>query len=322
MTEGTLTTENFKEGVKDLLLGMLSDIQGTLLEETVINPMKDFLTKQLGALFGFGGDKDKLSRYAQGDALRVVMAGGGANLPQVPMPGALKQLGIESSSMDPVKDIMAANQSMAGITSGQLGGPFESMDDTLVDVEGALGTMVDSSNLTAASFDSLDSGLQGTTGLFGQFGQGLSSAIGGLGSFISGLFGSFGGGGTPGSGILGFIGKIGSSIFGAASGGIVRHMAAGGMQRDRVPAMLEPGEFVMKRSSVNRIGAGNLASMNAGSSSGAPNIEVVVNNEGSPKDASASVKPQVDVNKMVVEIVTRDIRNNGPIRKSLRTGAE
>ena len=99
-------------------------------------------------------------------------------------------------------------------------------------------------------------------------------------------------------------------------------MAAGGMQRDRVPAMLEPGEFVMKRSSVNRIGAGNLASMNAGSSSGAPNIEVVVNNEGSPKDASANVKPQVDVNKMVVEIVTRDIRNNGPIRKSLRTGAE
>ena len=51
-------------------------------------------------------------------------------------------------------------------------------------------------------------------------------------------------------------------------------------------------------------------------------IEVVVNNEGSPKDASANVKPQVDVNKMVVEIVTRDIRNNGPIRKSLRTGAE
>jgi len=49
-----------------------------------------------------------------------------------------------------------------------------------------------------------------------------------------------------------------------------------------------------------------------------PNIEVVVNNQGAPKDAEANVKPQIDVNKMVVEIVTSDLRNNGPIRKSLR----
>jgi hypothetical protein len=96
-------------------------------------------------------------------------------------------------------------------------------------------------------------------------------------------------------------------------------MAAGGMQRDRVPAMLEPGEFVMKRSAVKNAGAANLAAMNAGSSSGTPNIEVIVNNEGTPKDAQANVKPQIDINKMVVEIVTRDIRNNGPIRKTLRS---
>ena len=52
-----------------------------------------------------------------------------------------------------------------------------------------------------------------------------------------------------------------------------------------------------------------------------PNIEVVVNNQGTPKDAQANVKPQLDVNKMVVEIVTSDLRNNGPIRKSLRGNA-
>ena len=190
--------------------------------------------------------------------------------------------------------------------------------------------------------------------IFGSLGGAVTQAIGGLGKFASsllqGITGVGGNGAASGFGsalvqgagsLFGQAGvdlfTVGSSLgspfstpFSSianapnvfASGGRVRHMAAGGMQRDRVPAMLEPGEFVMKRSSVNRIGAGNLASMNAGSSSGAPNIEVVVNNEGSPKDASANVKPQVDVNKMVVEIVTRDIRNNGPIRKSLRTGAE
>ena len=99
-------------------------------------------------------------------------------------------------------------------------------------------------------------------------------------------------------------------------------MAGGGQKRDRVPAMLEPGEFVIRKPMAKAIGGPALSAMNGTGKGLTPNIEVVVNNEGSPKDASASVKPQVDVNKMVVEIVTRDIRNNGPIRKSLRTGAE
>ena len=49
-----------------------------------------------------------------------------------------------------------------------------------------------------------------------------------------------------------------------------------------------------------------------------PKIDVVINNEGTPKDAQANVKPQIDIDKLVVEIVTRDVRNNGPIRKTLR----
>ena len=109
--------------------------------------------------------------------------------------------------------------------------------------------------------------------------------------------------------------------FGFAAGGPVQLAAGGAMRRDRVPAMLEPGEFVMQRKAVNRIGAQNLSAMN-GTGNGMPNISVEVKNEGTPKDAQAQVRPQMDVNKMVVEIVTRDIRNNGPIRKTLRTGAE
>lgn len=50
-------------------------------------------------------------------------------------------------------------------------------------------------------------------------------------------------------------------------GGKVHHFARGGMvpgtgNRDTVPAMLSPGEFVIRKSSVNKLGAGNLAAMN------------------------------------------------------------
>jgi TP901 family phage tail tape measure protein len=50
-------------------------------------------------------------------------------------------------------------------------------------------------------------------------------------------------------------------------GGKVHHFARGGMvpgtgNRDTVPAMLQPGEFVIKKSSVNQLGASNLAAMN------------------------------------------------------------
>lgn len=50
-------------------------------------------------------------------------------------------------------------------------------------------------------------------------------------------------------------------------GGKVHHFARGGMvpgsgNRDTVPAMLQPGEFVIRKSSVNKLGAGNLAAMN------------------------------------------------------------
>ena len=99
------------------------------------------------------------------------------------------------------------------------------------------------------------------------------------------------------------------------------HMAGGGaMHRDRVPAMLEPGEFVIRKPMAKAIGGPALHAMNGTGKGLTPNIEVVVNNQGTPKDAQANVKPQIDVNKMVVEIVTSDLRNNGPIRKSLRAG--
>ena len=96
-------------------------------------------------------------------------------------------------------------------------------------------------------------------------------------------------------------------------------MASGGMMRDRVPALLEPGEFVMKRSAARGIGTPALNQMNATGSAGG-NVVVNIKNEGTPQEATAS-QPVFDGEKFVVDIVTRDLRNNGPIRKSLRGGS-
>ena len=108
-------------------------------------------------------------------------------------------------------------------------------------------------------------------------------------------------------------------LFGFNSGGLV-HMAQGGMMRDRIPAMLEPGEFVIRRPMAKAIGGPALGAMNA--TGQLPQQPVVVNikNEGTPQEAQAE-RPRVDADKIVVDIVTRDLRNNGPIRQSLRGGS-
>lgn len=108
------------------------------------------------------------------------------------------------------------------------------------------------------------------------------------------------------------------SIISVASGGYIPRFASGGQMRDRVPALLEPGEFVIRRPMAKAIGGPALNAMNAtGSMPG--NVSINIQNDGTPKDAEAS-QPRFDGEKFVVDIVMRDLRNNGPIRKSLRAG--
>jgi hypothetical protein len=106
-----------------------------------------------------------------------------------------------------------------------------------------------------------------------------------------------------------------------ASGGIVR-MAGGGrvnQMRDRVPALLEPGEFVIRKPMAKAIGGKALGAMNATGSVSPGNVSVNINNQGSPKGATVSA-PRMNGDKMIIDVITRDLRNNGSIRKSLRGG--
>lgn len=68
-------------------------------------------------------------------------------------------------------------------------------------------------------------------------------------------------------GIAGFMGGLAGNMKGFSQGGKVHAFARGGVvpgsgNRDTVPAMLTPGEFVIRKSSVAKLGAGNLEEMN------------------------------------------------------------
>lgn len=93
--------------------------------------------------------------------------------------------------------------------------------------------------------------------------------------------------------------------------------AAGGQVRDRVPAMLEPGEFVIRKPMAKAIGGAVLNQMN--STGRPPAINVNMTNQGAPKDVQVA-PPKMNGDKMIVDIITRDMRNNGAIKKSIRKG--
>lgn len=104
-----------------------------------------------------------------------------------------------------------------------------------------------------------------------------------------------------------------------AAGGAIRRMAGGGSvnTRDRVPALLEPGEFVIRRPMAKAIGGQALSQMN--STGRPPQISVNLNNSGAPKSVNVQ-PPKVNGDKIILDIITRDMRNNGSMRKALRRG--
>ena len=106
-----------------------------------------------------------------------------------------------------------------------------------------------------------------------------------------------------------------------ASGGSVRHMAEGGQVnslRDRVPAMLEPGEFVIRKTAAKSIGHSRLGKMNATGAGGMGNVQFNIVNNGEPKSAEQQGTPKIDTDKIVIDVVMRDLKSNGPIRQAMR----
>ena len=99
----------------------------------------------------------------------------------------------------------------------------------------------------------------------------------GLGAFIGGAFG-------------GRRKNQGGRIHAFARGGFV----PGTGNRDTVPAMLQPGEFVIKKSSVNKLGVGTLAAMNENRfATGGGSLRVAKTGKISQKDINVATSTQL-----------------------------
>lgn len=165
----------------------------------------------------------------------------------------------------------------------------------------------------------ISAGIPGLGGLFSGIGAGFSNIAGG-GSWSSAAAG-------VGSTVPDYVAAGGAAF---ASGGLVRKMSTGGsiyglasggtgipFGRDTVPTWLEPGEFVMRKSAVENIGLSRLNRMN-NHGMGTGDVQVNVTNMGTAQDVEGKPKVKWNGQKMIVDIIVKDLDNNGPIRQSLR----
>jgi hypothetical protein len=163
----------------------------------------------------------------------------------------------------------------------------------------------------------------------GVLSAGLKGIAGGVGSSLATSGGIFGGGegslyasltGQTISGTELPTATFPSYVLPKAIGGHVRQMAPGGYvgKRDSVPALLEPGEFVIRRPAAMAIGGQTLNQMNATGQVGGGNVMVNVNNQGTPQTVSGTPKISRQGENLVVDIIVKDIQNNGPIRQTLK----
>ena len=285
--------KSIKDGLGDIFKETFKNIRRNVLEQTLIKPVQKAMTSITSSLFGFDVNETKGADNAtvsgNGELHVKVMNGAGAGGKDDPISEAKK--GIEEKGM----------------------GFFEGFKQKAMDVFSSMKTGI--GNFGSSAMDifkglggSLGGALQGVMGGLGGLLQGAGSGIGNfLSTGFSAITSMFAGGGVP-----------------MATGGLVgvRHMAEGGRVnalRDRVPAMLEPGEFVMRKPAVKSIGAGKLGQMNA-TGGGMGNVQFNIVNEGSPKQAEQQGQPRLDADKIVVDVVMRDLASNGPIRQAMRNG--
>lgn len=286
LIEGTLNAKNFRDGITDFVGGTLKKVQQDFFKRTVADPAAEFLTDSLFTGLGLQTEKkgaDALTYTGNSANVNVTNVGEGKTIADT--------VNKDSDSVfNKIGNKLKEFGTSASNTFNDLGRGLSDTFSAIISKLGSLGSSLGAK--TGGLFDSI---LSGASNLFG----------GGPGAGMSAV--------TPFT-TLGGVGV-------GASGGVVpfsayQRLASGGMARDRVPALLEPGEFVLKRSAARNIGNSNLQAMNAG---GMPNIKVQVKNEGTPQEATTAT-PRMDVDAIVIDIVTRDLRNNGPIRKSMRGG--
>ena len=100
-----------------------------------------------------------------------------------------------------------------------------------------------------------------------------------------------------------------------ANGGYVSGPGTG--MSDSINAMLSNGEYVVRKSAVDKVGVDALDYMN--STGNVPgNVEINITNNGQPVDVEGQPTMTVKDGKVVVDVVLKDLRTNGPIARSMK----
>lgn len=316
LIEGTLTLDNFNQGVRDWARSLVLDIQKALVQQTIVTPITDFVQKQVGSIakdifqIDIFGKKDLSSALTpDGSALNVNVINGSTSSSGVG--------GLASQS----DDVFARQSSEWKQFTSDFGNYGIALTGTFASI--------------LASGGDFKTALIGIfASLFAQIirnlvtGGSITGVAGGIGSGIGNLLGGFSWDGMASGSFLESLssqalGNIAGGAAGLASGGSVTRMAGGGMAgRDVVPTWLEQGEFVTRKSAVDSIGLHNMQRMNnLGSNGIQPNVSVVMQNNGTPQEVQG--KPSVKFNgtEIIVGVILKDLQNNGPIRQTLRGGS-
>jgi hypothetical protein len=205
-----------------------------------------------------------------------------------------------------------------------------SLEDYASSVGYDMNGVSDASQMVGMEFSALGTESFSLGNSFMNLGGIAQMAGAGLGALLGGAIG-----GPAGSAIGSIVGTIGGiflkslllssgglvnghgAVGRMAGGGAVHRFAGGGLLRDSVPALLEPGEFVMRKSAVDSMGLPAMERMNAIGKSGMPPVKIQIENSGQEKDAEQG-ESMMDGEAMVVKMILKDLKSNGPIRKSIR----
>jgi len=316
--EGTLTMDNFKEGLKDFARTMVQDIQKTVFQATVVDPVKDFVGEQIGSLFGIDIVKPDGSAAKPFYVKDADKAAGGL------LAGDPTDLASKTEGLCKEVGKFTGEDGATGGFFEKVKDQFSKLGDGIMDIFSGVGDVLGDLFSGISTMFSGGGGGGGLGSLFSGFGGLFSGGASGAGSLGS-LFG--GGAMSSASSAAGFfgtsIGGLGAGLY-LANGGTVPHMATGGKSlRDRHAAMLEPGEFVLRKHAAKSIGTNALNNMNALGASGmrGNNVSINVTNNGTAQETEGQPKIRFDGNQMVVDIILTDIRNNGPISQGMRGNA-
>jgi len=280
INEGTLTMKGFRDGVKDLFNNLLLDIQQVFIDKLITDPIKE--------LAGDLIDKSKdylvglvTNRSADASARLTTSANAGANVSTDPI--ALRQGAYVGS--DKGFDVNAEKKKTADL-----------LQSTQEQTTGFLDKI---SSATIATF---------------------GTVLAATGDFKTAMIATFV------QMFLEIAVKKAIAYFGANLGGKVplnnsiQQFAGGGSvaRRDRVPALLEPGEFVIRKPAAKAIGGSALNQLNAtGKMNSGNNVVVNVQNNGTPQQVETT-KVRNDTGQMIIDLVVKDIQNNGKVRRAMR----